>query len=100
MGIQISPWEGAIWGDTATFCHVLCKSAEPIYLPFGFWTQVGRRMHKFSRIRQVVPMCPDVRTHFRRLANTTKPSVCGDDTPYVKLHCSFLLLYEMMFKDQ
>jgi len=25
--------------------------AEPIEMPFGLWTQVGRRKHKFSRIR-------------------------------------------------
>jgi len=28
--------------------------AEPIDLPFGMWTWVGRRKHKFNRIRQVV----------------------------------------------
>jgi len=28
--------------------------AEPIDLPFGLWTLVGRKKHKFSRIRQVV----------------------------------------------
>jgi len=36
-----------------TFYGDLCKTAEPIDLPFGSWTQVGRRKHKFSCIRQV-----------------------------------------------
>jgi len=39
------------------------KRAEPIDLPFVFWTRVGRkRRHKFNRIRQVA--------HWRHLANT------------------------------
>jgi len=55
------------------------KTAEPIDLPFGLWTQVGRRMHKFNCIHQVAPMCPHGRTHCRHLANTTEPSVYGGD---------------------
>ena len=31
------------------------KAAEPIDLPSGLWTRVGRRKQKFSRIRQVAP---------------------------------------------
>jgi len=27
------------------------KAAEPIDLPLGLWTRVGRRKHKFNRIR-------------------------------------------------
>jgi len=27
-------------------------------MPFGWWTRVGRRKHKFNRIRQVAPTCP------------------------------------------
>jgi len=48
--------------------------AEPIDLPFGLWTRVGRRKHKFNHIRQVAPMCPDGRAHWRQLANTIEPS--------------------------
>jgi len=29
------------------------KMDEPIDLPFGLWTRVGRKKHKFNRIRQV-----------------------------------------------
>jgi len=32
--------------------------AEPIDLPFGLCTQLGRWKHKFNRIRQVAPICP------------------------------------------
>jgi len=43
---------------------------KPIDLPFGLWTRVGRRKHKFNRMRQVAPMCPYGRKHCRHLANT------------------------------
>jgi len=36
----------------------LCKMAELIDLPFGLWTQVGRRKQKLNRIRQVAPTYP------------------------------------------
>ena len=32
------------------------ETVEPIDLPFGLWTPVGQRKHKFSRIRQVAAM--------------------------------------------
>jgi len=53
--------------------------AEPIDLPFGLWTLVGRRKHEFNRIRQMAPLCPHGRTHWRHLANTIELSVCGGD---------------------
>jgi len=37
------------------------KMAEPINLPFGLWTLVGRRKHKFNHIPQVSPMSPHER---------------------------------------
>jgi len=55
------------------------KTAERIEMPFGLWTRVGRRKHKFSRVRQVAPMWPYGRVHWRSLANTIKPSVAGGD---------------------
>jgi len=48
--------------------------AEPIDLPFGLWTWMGRRNHKFSRIRS-----HHGSAHWRHLANTIEPSVCGGD---------------------
>jgi len=57
------------------------KTAEPIDLSFGLWTRVGRRKHKFNRIRnrQVAPMCPRGKAHWRHLANTIEPTVYGGD---------------------
>jgi len=57
-----------------TLCHDLCKMAELIDLPFGLWTQVGWRKHGFSRICQVAPTCPPMRTRWRHLTN-----ICGGD---------------------
>ena len=84
-------WEGQFWGigrplySIGNFCRELCKIAEPIGLPFELWTRMGRRKHKFNRIRQVAPMCPHEKTHCRHLANTIEPSVYGGDAPCVKL---------------
>jgi len=49
--------------------------AELVDLPFGLWTQVGRRKHKFSRIRQVEPMCPHGKAHWHYLVNTIEPAI-------------------------
>ena len=46
------------------------SQAELIDLPFGLWTQVGRKRHNFNRIRQVAPMCRPMWAHWRHLANT------------------------------
>jgi len=85
MGLD-SPCEGAIIRGKDMLEHArrhsdvsYAKMAEPIDLPFGLWTRVGRRKHKFSRIHQVAPMCPHGRAHWCHLANTIKPSVCGGD---------------------
>jgi len=42
------------WRQSAMSCT---KLAELIVLPFGFWTRVAGRKHKFNRIRQVGPLC-------------------------------------------
>ena len=55
------------------------ETAEPIDLPFGLRTRVGRRKHEFNHIRQVAPTCLHGRAHWRHLANTIEPSVCGSD---------------------
>ena len=59
--------------------------AEPIDLPFGLWTRVGRRKHKFNHIRKVAPIWNHESTHCRHLANTTEPFVYSADVSYVKL---------------
>jgi len=48
-------------------------------MPFGLWTRLGRRNQKFNGIRQMVPMCPHERPHWRHLANVIEPSICGSD---------------------
>ena len=55
------------------------KTAEPINLPFGLWTPVGWRKHKFSHVHQVVPMYPHGRAHWCHLVNTIAPFICYDD---------------------
>ena len=59
--------------------------AEPIDLPFGLWTRVGRRKHKFNHICQVAPMSPYWRAHWCHPVNTIEPSVCGGMLSFVKL---------------
>jgi len=48
-----SPWEGAILGERGARCKAqgLAKTTEPIDLPFGLWTMVGRRKHEFNRMK-------------------------------------------------
>jgi len=48
-----------------TLCHELCKMAEPIEMPFGLRTWVGRRKHVLHG------------AHWCHLANTTETSVCS-----------------------
>ena len=55
------------------------EAAEPIYLPFGLWTRVGQRKHKFNAIYQVALMCSQGRAYWRHLANTIQSSVCDGD---------------------
>jgi len=62
--------------DTAVIC---AKMAEPIDLPFGLSTPLGRRKHKFNRICPEAPMCTRGRTHRRNLANMIEPSIGGGD---------------------
>ena len=75
--------EGAILGKRSAHCTYgvffamsSAKTAEPIDLPFGLWTLVGRRKHKFNCIRKVAPMCRHGKAHWPRLANAIEPSVC------------------------
>jgi len=53
------------------------ETAEPIDLRLGLCTREGRRKQKLNRIRQVAQMYPDIRAHWRHLANTIESSVCG-----------------------
>jgi len=42
------------------------ETVEPIEMPFGLWTRVGPRKHALGE-----------GTHWRHLANTIEPSICG-----------------------
>ena len=106
-GAQI-PYANGQWGRTrpTTLCRELCKMAEPIDLPLVLWTSVGRRKHKFNRIRQVAPMCPHGRAHWRHLANTTEPSICGGDaalwqitlTTCYSISCTLLICVSLLLR--
>jgi len=50
------------------------KTAQPIEMPFGLWTPVGPRKHVLGG-----------GAHWRHIANTTEPSMCGGDAAHVKL---------------
>jgi len=101
MGVQIPIRRGNFEGEGASHCKVglsghsavICvKTAEPIETPFGLWTRVSRRKHKFNRIRQVAPMCP----HWRHLANTIEPSISGGDAALcqiILIICFFSQIY-------
>ena len=56
--------------------------AEPIDLPFGLWTRVGRRKHNFNHIGQVAPMCPHgILIVTDRVAWSVGLSVCHTSQP-------------------
>ena len=78
------PREGAIVVERGANCKVqglsavICaKIAELVDLPFALWTLAGQRKHMFSRICQVVPVCPYERA--LHLVNTAEPSICSGD---------------------
>jgi len=83
---------GNFEGDGTSHCKVYGLSAvscaemvEPIDLPFGLWTRLGRRKQKFNHIRQVAPMCPHGMAHWRHLADAIQSSVCGADAVLCKI---------------
>jgi len=63
MEVQIPLWEWASLRERGAHCKVqgltavsCAKTAEPTDFPFGLWTRVNQRKHKFNHIRQVAPM--------------------------------------------
>jgi len=61
------------------------KTAEPIDMPFEMWTQVGPRKHVL-----------DGGAHWRHLANTTEPSMCGGDAAFLSNYLDHLLLFQTL----
>ena len=56
------------------------QTAEPIEMPFGLWTRVGRR----KRLLQ--------RSHWCHLANTIELSVCCGDAALCQINLAMHLL--------
>ena len=80
------PREGAILVIRGAHCKVSCaKTAEPIDLPFGLWTQVGRRKHKFNR-DQVRSLDYAVHSCFRKIFATTDQSVVEQCMIFFECH--------------
>jgi len=68
------------------------EMAELIDLPFGLWTRMGRRKHKFNRICQVAPKCHLMMAHWRHLANI-EPSVCSGDEALCQITLTICYYY-------
>jgi len=79
-------------GHARQHSDVSCaKLAEPIDLPFGLWTRVGRRKHTFELSCQVAPICfhgrarhgrPHIAATWRIRLNRTSAAAMR---PFVKL---------------
>jgi len=70
------------------------KTAELIDLPFliGLRTWVGRMKHKFNRIRQAAPMCPQGTAHWRSWRiQLNRPSAAAM-RPYAELLSQLVII--------
>ena len=65
------------------------KTAEPIEMPFGMWTQVGPRKHALVG-----------GAHWRKLANTTEPLMWGGDAAFSSNYFDHLLLARLEYGRQ
>ena len=74
--IIFARWRQCTRRHSAVSCT---KMAELIDLPFGLWTLVGWRKHKFNRIRHVATKFLHGKADWRHLANTIEPPICGGD---------------------
>ena len=68
-GPNLPMGSGNFWGNeepivsTGTFSRERARTAEPIDFPFGLWTRVDQKKHRFIRICQMVPLCPHGKAH-------------------------------------
>jgi len=60
-----------VWGPSAVSC---AKTAEPIEMPFGVWTRVGRRKHVL-----------DGDAHWHHQSNAIEQSMCGGDAAFCQI---------------
>jgi len=58
------------------------KTAELIEMPFGLWTRVGPMNHVLHR-----------GAHWRNLANTTEPSMCGGEADFLSNYYDHLFSF-------
>jgi len=56
--VTFARWHQCPWRHCATSCAKMAEPSDPVDLPFGLWTQVGRRKEKFNCICRRAPMCP------------------------------------------
>jgi len=70
-------------------CHSSepCKTAELTQMMFGIWTLVGPRKHVFGG-----------GAHWRNLANTIEPSVCGGDVACCQITLTTWPVVEMVHR--
>jgi len=70
------------WSVCLSVCHDRepCKKAERIEMSFGMWIRVGPSQHVLDE------------SHWRNLANTTKPSICGGDAAFLSNYFYHLLI--------
>jgi len=85
------------WSVVPTVCRSVtlvspAKTAEPTEIPFELCTRVGRRKHRFNRIRQMAPMCPHSRVRLCHLVNTIELSVSGGDAALCQITLTASLL--------
>jgi len=68
------------------------KTAEPIEMPFGMWTRVGPRKYVLEKWGSWGG------AHWRNLANTIEPLMCGGDAACLSNYLDHLLKIPPLFK--
>ena len=87
-------------GQALQHSTVRCtKMAESIYLSFRLCTWVGQSKHKFNHLHQVASVSvlswKPVRAHWHLPANTTAPSVSGDNDDMFQSPAASLVLSQL-----
>ena len=62
------------------------KTAEAIDMSYGMWTQAGPRTHVLAE-----------GAHWRNLANTSEPFMCGGNAAFLSNYFDHLLLLLLLF---
>ena len=83
--IDIHSIEHSYGWSVGTFCRALCRNGWTDWIAVWVVYSGGPNEAKFNHIRQVAPMCPHGRAHWRHLANTTEMSVRGRDAVFCQI---------------